>query len=176
MKKLRFLVVTVCIILSFNLLAVSASAVETVDGFPFVDDEANYFDSYPRSATPRVIGLENQLFTMSASSLTKLLTTDGTNKTFYGSRFSDNGDVYYCGKVTTYYSHDASAGICTWNPATSSYEAKHRTYFSSKEFTCSEMIPTTEFRDETRYFGFINGTDTGGTTGDIQFWYLNYDA
>lgn len=176
MKRLLSLAVLVCALISFNIFIVSASALETVDGIPFVDDESNYLYSYTPTVTPRVLGLENQLFTMSASALTGLRTTDGSTKSFYGERFSDNGDVYYYGTLSTYYSHRASAGICCWNPATSSYHANHRTYFSDDEFTCSEMIPTTEFRDTTRYFGFINGTDTGGTTGSIQFWYMNYDA
>lgn len=177
-------IITICtlLVVLFTALLPHASAdtvgdLVTADGFPFIDNEANYFYSYKPTVRPQVLGLENHLFTLTASSVTQLLTTKGSGKYFYGSEFSDNGDVYYCGTLKNYKTYSTTkVGICTWNYGKNTFEAKFSTQFSSGKFTASDMIPTKQFRDDTRYFGFVNGTNTGGSTGSVQFWYLNYDA
>ena len=113
---------------------------------------------------------------MSASSLTGLLTTRGTNKFFYGEKLNHNGDVYYIGTLSIYNGTSASAGICVYDSVNSTNIAVHRTWFYDDELTSSEMIPTVQFDDDEKYFGFINANGTSGATGTIRFWYLNYDA
>lgn len=178
MKKYISLYTILCLLLaciSMNAFAAPIDIYETVDGYPFIDSKVNYFESHSSEIQPCVIGLENHLFTMNASSLTKLLTTNNTNKYFYSEKFSDNGDVYFCGTLTS--NRDTPyAGICVWSPASSSFVSKFSAEFTSGEFCCSEMIATTQFVDTWKYLGYINGTDTGGTSGSVQYWYLNYDA
>lgn len=87
-------IITICtllVVLFATLLPhASAATVEdlvTADGFPFVDNESNYFYSYTPKVQPLVLGLENHLFTLTTSSLTKLLTTSGTDKYFMGATY-----------------------------------------------------------------------------------------
>lgn len=176
MKRITALLISVCVLFSLLTTYASAAALGVEDSALLIDDERNYLNSYIPTRNARVLGLENRLFNVTASSLTQLITTRGSNKYFYGDILNSNGDVYYVGTLSTYYGTSASAGFCVYDQVNAEYIAVHRTWFSDDEFTVSEMIPTDEFDDDEKYFGFINGRNTGGTSGTVQFWYLNYDA
>ena len=176
MKRITALLISVCVLFSLFTTFASAATLGIENHETLIDDERNYLYSYTPNRNTRVLGLENPLFNMSASSLTQLLTTRGTNKFFYGDKLNSNGDVYYVGTLSTYYGTHVYAGICVYDQVNHTNISVHRTMFSDDEFTVSEMIPTDEFDDDEKYLGYINGTGSGGTTGTVQFWYLNYDA
>ncbi len=135
-----------------------------------IDDPANYLYSFTPIVRPRLMEMDSVLFTMTGSSVTALLTSRLAGKYIERENLPDTGYIWYEGTLITNNGNTASAGLCTYSYTSGVSTAVHRTDFDSDEYTVSSVIPVTELSTNEIYYGFIQGKNTNGASGDIRFW------
>lgn len=169
-KSIRFLCYISVVILLISTISITSYAFGTEEDTRMIIDWENYLQPSNQSRNSRLYGVEFHLFTMEANRLSNLLSTYGTSKYFYGSSIPDTAILYYMGTLTKYSGINPSAGIC-YRYSDGYLHSVHETTFESGVWGASENIDASSLNDNKKYLGYIDGRDTGETSGSIQFWY-----
>lgn len=171
MKKVIMLVCSFITVMSISIFPALAYTIPSTRESIIDSFENNLYSRSPSNV--EITGLERELFTFYPPNVETFVSS---GPSFQTGNLPANSDIQYYGKLDAYHTTtDLTAGICTFRSSSGDYDIVHKTHFVSGKNGGSGLIPVSSFSTSKIYYGFVDGTYSGGTSGKITYIYFDYD-